>query len=123
MRKVLGIMVITSLLISCQITVNMVDPTNLVAVPTIADLEQLNILEDGQEVYVEGYWMTDDGGGGVFVYCQESTASLDGGTVLPLAIIKDAGIELCQIISRLMENGLDYKVIRKNVSLVDCIKL
>lgn len=81
MRKVLGIMVITSLLISCQITVNMVDPTNLVAVPTIADLEQLNILEDGQEVYVEGYWMTDDGGGGVFVYCQESTASLDGGTV------------------------------------------
>lgn len=55
---------------------------NLVSISSLSDLSTLPLIRNQEQIYVQGYWSENDGGGGVFVYDPESTAKPDGGMVL-----------------------------------------
>ena len=57
---------------------------SIAAVTTVAVAKGLTPLTDGQGLYIQGYTVVGDGGGGIYHYDASSTATANDGTILAL---------------------------------------
>jgi len=57
---------------------------SIAAITTVAVAKALTTLSDGQGLYIQGYTVVGDGGGGIYHYDASSTATANDGTILAL---------------------------------------